>query len=176
MKKKKQLDKSDFNWQSTIQYLNTLPNVKTKIEYLLHQKAEYEQSPGFDLNWDEPTFGEKCKIEMKKLKDLAELEQQGQIPKSPFKLSEKRGSKTDIIRILNALYGLNLIQLENGQLPTKQQFIQLMGELLGVDMEGYEQVLSKALEQSLEANLEVFEKMKMTFQEQVLARQEKVRN
>jgi len=72
-----------------------------------------------------------------------------------------KGAKIDLIRILNALYELKLILKENEQLLTKQEFMEALGEFLGVDLSKYHSNLSQALKnQPLEVNLKVFEKMK----------------
>lgn len=81
--------------------------------------------------------------------------------KPVFKLSEKKGAKTDLIRVLNALYELRFFNKTDGQIPTKQEFIETMGEYLGVDLSKYHSNLSQALQnQPLEVNLKVFEEMK----------------
>jgi hypothetical protein len=81
--------------------------------------------------------------------------------KPVFKLSEKKGAKTDLIRVLNALYELRLFNKTDGQIPTKQEFIETMGEYLGVDLSKYHSNLSQALQnQPLEVNLKIFEEMK----------------
>lgn len=78
-----------------------------------------------------------------------------------FKLSDKKGAKTDLIRVLNALYELRLFNKTDGQIPTKQEFIETMGEYLGIDLSKYHSNLSQALQnQPLEVNLKVFEEMK----------------
>lgn len=80
--------------------------------------------------------------------------------KPVFKLSDKKGAKTDLIRVLNALYELRLFNKTDGQTPTKQEFIETMGEYLGVDLSKYHSNLSQALQnQPLEVNLKVFEEM-----------------
>jgi len=82
-----------------------------------------------------------------------------------FKLSDKKGAKTDLIRVLNALYELRLFNKTDGQIPTKQEFIETMGEYLGVDLSKYHSNLSQALQnQPLEVNLKVFEEMKEAIQ------------
>ena len=81
--------------------------------------------------------------------------------KPVFKLTEKNGAKIDLIRVLNALYELRLFNKTDGQIPTKQEFIETMGEYLGVDLSKYHSNLSQALQnQPLEVNLKVFEEMK----------------
>lgn len=80
--------------------------------------------------------------------------------KPVFKLSDKKGAKIDLIRVLNALYELRLFNKTDEQIPTKQEFIETMGEYLGVDLSKYHTNLSQALQnQPLEVNLKVFEEM-----------------
>lgn len=166
-------NKDSFDWQVTKQYIATMPDTTAKIKHLIERRAEYKQRfDGFNIKGWGPEYDEQCQTEIKKLKDLAELEQQGHPDRSPFKLSGKTGAKTNLIRVLNALYELNLIELENGQRPTKEQFMQQIGGFMGVDMKRYEQTLSTALEQPLETNLKVFDELKKAIQAQVLARQE----
>lgn len=81
--------------------------------------------------------------------------------KPVLKLSDKKGAKTDLIRVLNALYELRLFNKTDGQIPTKQEFMETLGEYLGVDLSKYHSNLSQALQnQPLEVNLKVFEDMK----------------
>ena len=94
---------------------------------------------------------------------ISKIEELTTTPKAKpvFKLSEKNGAKTDLIRVLNALYELRFFNKTDGQIPTKQEFIETMGEYLGVDLSKYHTNLSQALKnQPLEVNLKVFEKMK----------------
>lgn len=98
---------------------------------------------------------------------ISKIEELTTTPKAKpvFKLSEKKGAKTDLIRVLNALYELRLFNKTDGQIPTKQEFIETMGEYLGVDLSKYHSNLSQALQnQPLEVNLKVFEEMKKAMQ------------
>ncbi|MFN3405630.1 MAG: hypothetical protein ACK40G_16145 [Cytophagaceae bacterium] len=80
---------------------------------------------------------------------------------SCFKLVEKRGVKTDLIRILNSIYELKFVEKTNGQLPSKEEFMIQAGHFFGVDLSKYDTDLSQALNNTaLEANLKIFEKMK----------------
>ena len=70
-----------------------------------------------------------------------------------------------MIRVLNALYELRFFNKTDGQIPTKQEFIETMGEYLGVDLSKYHSNLSQAMQnQPLEVNLKVFEEMKKVTQ------------
>lgn len=127
----------------------------TAIAYEIDElEHEYYESIGF-VRW--------IKIELSRSKYEQKLEAHTTTPKAKpvFKLSEKKGAKTDLIRVLNALYELHLINKTDGQIPTKQEFIETMGEYLGVDLSNYHSNLSQALQnQSLEVNLKIFEDMK----------------
>lgn len=72
LKPEKMKNKKPFDWSETQQHLETLPDTKAKIKYLIEQKTRYKQESGYDF--ESPDFGEKCELEIKKLKALAELE------------------------------------------------------------------------------------------------------
>jgi len=144
------------------QHIEDLPTIKDKILYLIEIKTDFLQNKRvFDIEWETP-FNEKCELEIEKLNELLKLET-NTIPKSKpvFKLSDKKGAKTDLIRILSALYEIRLFTKTDGLIPTKQEFMETMGEYLGVDLSKYHSNLSQALQnQPLEVNLKVFEEMK----------------
>ena len=152
-----------YDFQKVKQHIETLTTVKDKILYLTEIKTDFLQNKsswGLDLG---TPFDRKCELEIKKLNEVLKLEAHTTTPKAKpiFKLSDKKGAKTDLIRVLNALYELRLFNKTNGQIPTKQEFIETMGEYLGVDLSKYHSNLSQALHnQPLEVNLKVFEEMK----------------
>lgn len=81
--------------------------------------------------------------------------------KGVFQLRKKQGTKTDLIRILNAVYELKYFEMADGQIPSKEMFMKQAGEFFGTDLSKYDIDLSQALNNtSLEANLKVFEQMK----------------
>lgn len=152
-----------YDFQKVKQHIETLATVKDKILYLTEIKTDFLQNKsGWDLETGTP-FDRKCELEIKKLNEVLKLEAHTTTPKAKpvFKLSDKKGAKTDLIRVLNALYELRLFNKTDGQIPTKQEFIETMGEYLGVDLSKYHSNLSQALQnQPLEVNLKVFEEMK----------------
>lgn len=156
-----------YDFQKVKQHIETLATVKDKILYLTEMKTDFLQNKsGWDLDIGTP-FDRKCELEIKKLNEILKLEAHTTTPKAKpvFKLSEKKGAKTDLIRVLNALYELRMFNKTDGQIPTKQEFIETMGEYLGVDLSKYHSNLSQALQnQPLEVNLEVFEEMKKATQ------------
>jgi hypothetical protein len=156
-----------YDFQKVKQHIETLTTVKDKILYLTEIKTDFLQSKsGWDLDIGTP-FDRKCELEINKLNEVLKLEAHTTTPKAKpvFKLSDKKGAKTDLIRVLNALYELRLFNKTDGQIPTKQEFIETMGEYLGVDLSKYHSNLSQALQkQPLEVNLKIFEDMKQATQ------------
>lgn len=77
-----------------------------------------------------------------------------------FTLHPKQNKKTDLIRILNALWGLGIIYKSDLNKPTKEEFMREMGNVFGVDLTNSHKDLSQAFNDcSLETNLKVFETM-----------------
>ncbi len=84
---------------------------------------------------------------------------------SSFRLSSRRGMKTDLIRVLHALYELHFFEKPDGQIPTKEDFMIESGHFFGTDLSHYHSNLSQALkEQPLEVNLKIFDQMKSVTQ------------
>jgi hypothetical protein len=85
---------------------------------------------------------------------------------SNLKLSSKRGTKIELIRILNAMYELRMFETPDGQIPSKVEFMKEMGTFLNTDLSNYHINLSQSLKnQPLEANLDIFEKLKKVTQD-----------
>ena len=134
--------------------MNLLFDYSAKANEIDELEHQFYESMGF-VRW--------IKTELQRCEYIQKLEAHTTTPKAKpvFKLSDKKGAKTDLIRVLNALYELRLFNKTDGQIPTKQEFIETMGEYLGVDLSKYHSNLSQALQnQPLEVNLKVFEEMK----------------
>ena len=134
--------------------MNLLFDYTAKAYEIDELEHGYYESIGF-VHW--------IKTELSRCEYKPPMETAHTTPKAKpvFKLSEKTGAKTDLIRVLNALYELRLFNKTDGQIPTKQEFIETMGKYLGVDLSKYHSNLSQALQnQPLEVNLKVFEDMK----------------
>ncbi len=139
--------------------MNLLFDYLAKANEMGEIDYEYYESIGF-VQW--------IILELRRSEYEQEFETATTTPKTKtvFKLSDKKGAKTDLIRVLNALYELRFFVKTDGQIPTKQEFIETMGEYLGVDLSKYHSNLSQALQnQPLEVNLKVFEEMKKATQE-----------
>lgn len=161
-----------YDFKQVKQHLETLAAVKDKVRYLIEIKTEYLQTnPPLDDQSTGVSFDQQCQLEIKKLNTLLSLENDKRLAepetetKARFKLTDKRGAKTDLIRILAALYDLRFIEKPNGEIPTKQEFFNAFGEFLGTDLKHHQVFFSQSIQgQSLQANLEVFENMKKFIQ------------
>ena len=84
-----------------------------------------------------------------------------------LRLSEKTGARIDIIRILYALHELKYIEMPDGNLPSKVDFMNLFGEFLGADLSNYNNGFSQAINNSkFESNIAVFKKMMKVIENQ----------
>src|SRR5687768_846987 len=68
---KSKIQKKEYDWNKTVDHLETLPDIKDKIIYLLGEKTRYEQEGLFDFP---PTYGDKCKLEIQKWKAILEFQ------------------------------------------------------------------------------------------------------
>lgn len=77
-------------------------------------------------------------------------------------LSDQRGTRIDIIRVLNTLYELGYFVGPNGSKLMKKDFFNAMGQALNMDFSHYYQDLSRSLSDStaLDKHLAVFDKMR----------------
>jgi hypothetical protein len=136
-------------------------NEKTLIEFFATYTAANELIK----------FVESEQIQMQKEK-LGEPKENPKV-KTIFKLSGKAGAKINLIRILNALYELHLIEKTDDSLPTKEYFMENAGIFLGVDLSEYEVNLSQSFKNTLEINVKVFEEMKNKYTDEWLKRNKK---
>jgi len=98
------------------------------------------------------------KKEWKKLKNSMGHNKPTSSPQ--LKLSEKKGDKIGVIRVLNAFYQLHLVTDLNGDRLTKIAFMNAFGSVLGIDLSNYDTDLTQAQDATLEINIQVFEEMK----------------
>ncbi len=145
-------------------HLETLSDPREKLKYLNMVRTEQTQNNiGFDFNM--PSFRDKCNLETQKILKDIEIERSfsntiTKIQVQPkFNLSSKSGAKVNLVRVLDALYYLHLIEKQNGERPNKQEFMVTFGDFLGADLSNYSKDLSQALNAKSETHLEVFYKM-----------------
>lgn len=160
-----------FDWGKVKQHLTTLQDAAEKIAYLIIKKTEYKQQDLGEFIFG-VTFDQQCELEIKKIEALRKLEPKTPSPaktQAQFKLSNRKGTKTNLIRILNAIYELRMIEKKDGQIPSKESFMKEAGEFFGTDFSKYDIDLSQAMNNtSIEANLKIFEDMKTIIQNKVL--------
>lgn len=181
--------KKVYDFDNVKKYIETLPNVKDKIKYLVEIKTDYLQNNHGGLMdvpmWNETTFDKKCELEIKKLNEILRLEITQHKPKNSkfendgiansLKLKDTIVSKIDFIRVINAMQELRAFETPNGTLATKKDVMQAFGNIVGINLSNYDKDLNKAFTSnvSIEANLEIFEKMKSKTQEIFLNKQNK---
>lgn len=150
-----------YHFPTLMRYLDTISDNSEKIKLLIVMKSNYLQQD-YVIDTGKVSFDKKCDVEIEKIRSIWELENShGKSNfKSQFMLSNKIGAKIDLIRILNAMVDLHLVQKTNGDYPNKGEFMKICGEFFGTDLTNYHSNLSQALkEQSIEVNLKVFHKM-----------------
>lgn len=171
-------DENLFDWESTTKHLETLPDTKDKIKFLIERRTEYKiENDGrlFEITeWTETAYDQKCDLKIKELKAIAELETKPSETKtsSNFSLS-KSLSKIDYIRIINALSELRCFQSKDGTYPTKKDVMSSFGKLVNLDLNEYTNDLNKAFNSNvtIEQNIEIFDTLKKKTQELYLNKQ-----
>lgn len=81
---------------------------------------------------------------------------------SPLHLSDKKGTKIDFIRIMNAWYECGKVVNTNGDKPTKKEFFVWLGKLFNIDLADYDKDLSNSMASSvaLDKQTRIFEELK----------------
>lgn len=83
-----------------------------------------------------------------------------QIENLKFTLSERPGAKIDLIRIINAMWGVGLFKDEYGRTAPKQALMKAVGGVFGVDLSDYDKDLHQAYKAtSIEANIKIFKNL-----------------
>ena len=83
----------------------------------------------------------------------------------------KQGAKTELLRILDALYERRFFTDENGQVATKESVMKAFGAFLGDDFSAFANSLSQSYNNtSLETNLSIFEQLKTEIQQKCLSK------
>jgi len=156
-----------FDFEAIKTQLTTIEPPTEKHSFLMNILFDYS-AKAYEIDELEHQFYESMgfvqwiKTELSRCEYEQSIETATTTPKTKtvFKLSDKRGAKTDLIRVLNALYELRFFNNTDGQIPSKELFMKQTGEFFGIDLIKYDTDLSQALNNtSLEANLKVFEAM-----------------
>ena len=165
-----------FDFEKTKNHVESLPDNKKRIKYLIEQKTNFNQQRSY--NWSHPNFSKKCDLEIKKWESFFELERQHEVSKikPQFQLSSVL-SKIDYIRIINALVELRCFAKEDETLPDKIDVMKTFGNLVGINLNNYDKDLNKAFTTNvtMEKNLEIFDKMKTKTQDIFLSKLNKAK-
>lgn len=127
-------------------FMQDLANFDMDIQNLIEEKKAEKREA-------ERREAEKREAEKNK------TEQEPEIQDSGFRLTKKKGAKADLLRVLNALYELNFFADKDNN-TRKVQFMKAFGKLINEDFANYDSDLSQAYKAKLEANLEIFDKLK----------------
>lgn len=81
---------------------------------------------------------------------------------SPLRLSVRRGTKIDFIRMMNAWYECGYVENGNGARPTKREYFKWLGKLFNTDFSDYDKSLSNSMATGVgyEIQSRIFEELK----------------
>jgi hypothetical protein len=111
-----------------------------------------------------PKFEGLCLLEIERLEKLIATADgfslnQTKNTKSPYSIASKR--KTDVVKILSAMYDSKLFANADGQPATnKQELMEAFGVFLGEDLKAYSTLLSQAKEKNPDLYLKTFDDLK----------------
>ena len=101
------------------------------------------------------------------LQSIANVLRTNSTQNSPVYLTDEKGAKIDIIRVLNVLYELGMFHGKNGAKLLKKDFFTAMGKAINKDLSNYDKDLSRSTSDStaLEKHLRIFVDMKKKMEE-----------
>ena len=81
---------------------------------------------------------------------------------SPLRLSARKGTKIDFIRMMNAWYECGYVEDKNGARPTKKEYFKWLGKLFNTDLSDYYNHLStsKACGVTYDSQTRIFDELK----------------
>lgn len=173
-----------FNIDVIENHINTFNSTNEKVNYILEIQKDFNlimSYKEFKIYYDSEIsidFNNQCKVLLDHLSNIKNesISRVDNIvlPVSKLIINNKKGAKINLIRILNSIYHLQLITLPNGDLPTKEYFMEEIGKFLGQDFSRYDIDLSQALnEASIETNSIIFDKLKKILVDEFLKRNKK---
>lgn len=101
------------------------------------------------------------------LQSIANVLRTNSTNNSPVYLTDEKGAKIDIIRVLNVLYELGMFHGKDGAKLLKKDFFTTMGKAINKDLSNYDKDLSRSTSDStaLEKHLRIFVEMKKKMEE-----------
>ena len=126
-----------YDFKAVLAHLETLDTTNEKIAYLIERRVDYEQNKSMFWDLDEPTFSEKCNLEIQKLEKLSRLKIAPQTTKQKVvEVAKHKDLTTDrTIFLLNRL----IPSFSNCDATKKAEFINF---LTGFDYEATRQRFS----------------------------------
>ncbi len=121
-----------FDFEGKVKpFLETLLDRKARIEYLYEVKTEYEQTfsndPNFSWPTSEPSFGEKCELEIQKLKQQMALERKPQAESRTETEAAKHNPEfTTARQVLAVHYLLQYVKVQNVNKTEIARFIEFL--------------------------------------------------
>lgn len=159
-----------FNWKRTKEHVDSLPDFRSRLLYLVDISTKYEQEI-LDVGEHLSNFGQKCKLEINSLKEQQALAAMRSPYEGDVYLSKQRGKRIDLIRVINAMYELRFFHDKDEQIPTKEIVMKSIGKALGVELATYDSDLSQAFTSgNIENNISIFEQMSKITTKQVTGR------
>lgn len=152
--------------------------VNNRLFDFLQWQKQYDVYDDFHISWgspDEskyrftrelyPNFEKLCKLEMDRWRDASQGVQKNDTKKAEkkqqatFKIASKR--KTDVVKILSAMYDSKMFANADGKPATnKQELMEAFGEFLGEDLKTYSTLLSQAKDKNTDLFLKIFDDLK----------------
>mgnify|MGYP007069885821 CR=1 FL=1 len=85
---------------------------------------------------------------------------------SPIHLSPQKGTRIDLIRLMNAWYECGKVQDAYGNRLTKREFFEWVGHMFNIDLSNYDKDLSNSMSSSVsdEKQTRIFEELKARHQ------------
>lgn len=161
-----------FNFEKLKKELEAIPDTANKIKHLLEQEAIYKQQDDLLISWGGNDFGKKCRVEIKKLEKILEMETKStasNVQWSNIHLSKKQGVKTNLMRVLDALWELRFFTDEQEQYITRGEVMEAFGQFLNEDLSSFESLLSNSYNNTkTETNLAIFDEMKAKIQQKCI--------
>jgi hypothetical protein len=152
--------------------------VNNRLFDFIQWQRQYDVYETFYVTWDSsddskykysrehyPHFEKLCKLELERWKNASQGVQKNDTQKVTkkqqltFKIASKR--KTDVVKILSAMYDSKLFANADGQPATnKQELMEAFGEFFGEDLKAYSTLLSQAKDKSPDLYLKTFDELK----------------
>lgn len=129
--KEREEPRDRFDFAKVKQHLKTLPDAKAKIIYLLEEETEFKQTfstdPMFDWPSGEPSFNEKCELEIQKLKQQMALEGLGRKQRdSQSETIQRNPEFTTARQVLAVHYLLRYVKAQNVNKTEIARFIEFL--------------------------------------------------